>query len=149
MAESMVQGAPCSRTPIEAHTHSHACFGGLCIPFACRMQSKPWPLMVWNIALAHDGNKLEYILVLLPRRTVRVFERVYTRGCHWFTRLLASRQASRRMPWAYDQWPCSRVSTFLPFHSVNCVQTLKAQHSSTNRFSSREWFRSPDSQKDW
>jgi hypothetical protein len=50
---------------------------------------------------------------------------IYTRGCHWFPRLLASSQASRRV----TNGIALGGSLLLPVCTVNCVQTLKALHS--------------------
>ena len=44
---------------------------------------------------------------------------IYTRGCHWFPRLLAWSKH------ACDQWHSSRKFTLLPVDTANCVATLK------------------------
>jgi hypothetical protein len=50
---------------------------------------------------------------------------IYTRGCHWFPRLLAScsLEASRRVT---NDIPLG-CPLYLPVHPVNCVQTLKGR----------------------
>jgi hypothetical protein len=72
---------------------------------------------------------------------VRVFlTGIYTRGWHWFPRLLASTarsKASRRLP---NGIPLG-FPLFLPIHTVNYVQTLKALNATGKHifFSMCEW----------
>jgi hypothetical protein len=60
--------------------------------------------------------------------------------CAFFDRTLHSRMplvptpARLKRCHACDQWHSSRVSTILPVHTVNCVQTLKAKPVRSDRF---------------
>jgi hypothetical protein len=58
----------------------------------------------------------------------RFSTKIHTRGCHRVYRLLLRLKREQ----ACDQWHSSRASTFLPVHTVNCVQTLKDEVASVS-----------------
>jgi hypothetical protein len=144
-------------------THNMVVTGGGTGTFMCDLKAGTHTELQPGSYLFMDGdyshNEEGTSLFAQSLYGARILIEMYTRGCHWFPRLLASSDHELCHTllnglWALDDaigshayslealacvgpmtFLSSRVSTFLPVHTVNWVETLKvcAHHSRLSR----------------
>jgi hypothetical protein len=94
----------------EYNTISHACFE--CTDTGAFYVGRSW---------SQRGNIVRYNVFDTIRCGACFRQKCTLEECHLFPSLCSAINEQ-----AYDQCHPSRVSTFLPVHTVNCIETLKA-----------------------